>query len=201
MSGSNGRELIVRVADLKVGEADDFLVTIGLGSCVAIILHDPAARVGGLAHVLLPSPALSRRMDNPAKAAQTAVPLLLEQMARKGASPRRITGRIAGGASMFASLSAPGTINMGESVTDHATFAYLCDVYVLEAHRGHGLGKRIMREVMAHAALTGARRIMLATRDAHGLYRLSGFTVAGSAGNLMEVVRPDPYRAGTMPLQ
>jgi chemotaxis protein CheD len=114
MSGSNGRELIVRVADLKVGEADDFLVTIGLGSCVAIILHDPAARVGGLAHVLLPSPALSRRMENPAKAAQTAVPLMLQQMARKGASPRRITGRIAGGASMFASLSAPGTINMGE---------------------------------------------------------------------------------------
>jgi len=92
-------------------------------------------------------------------------------------------------------------VGFARVVTDHATFAYLCDVYVLEAHRGHGLGKRIMREVMAHPALTGARRIMLATRDAHGLYRLSGFTVAGSAGNLMEVVRPDPYRAGTTPLQ
>jgi ribosomal protein S18 acetylase RimI-like enzyme len=80
-------------------------------------------------------------------------------------------------------------------VTDHATFAYLCDVYVLEAHRGHGLGKRMMREAMAHPALTGARRIMLATRDAHDLYRQSGFIVAGSAGNLMEVVRSDMYRA------
>jgi chemotaxis protein CheD len=114
MSGSNGRELIVRVADLKVGDGEDVLVTVGLGSCVAIILHDPAAKVGGMAHVLLPSPALSRRAENPAKAAQTAVPLLLEQMARRGASPRRITARIAGGASMFAALSAPGTINMGE---------------------------------------------------------------------------------------
>jgi chemotaxis protein CheD len=114
VSGLNGRELIVRVADLKVGGPEDVLVTIGLGSCVAIVLHDPAARVGGLAHVLLPSPALSRRDQNPAKCPQTALPLLLEQMAARGASPRRITARIAGGASMFASLSAPGTINMGE---------------------------------------------------------------------------------------
>ncbi len=80
-------------------------------------------------------------------------------------------------------------------VTDHATFAYLCDVYVLEAHRGHGLAKRMMREVMAHPALTGARRIMLATRDAHGLYRQSGFVEAGREGNLMEIVRPDMYGA------
>jgi chemotaxis protein CheD len=114
VSASNGRELIVRVADLKVGELEDVLVTVGLGSCVAIILHDPTVRVGGLAHVLLPSPALSRREENLAKSAQTAVPLLLEQMARRGASPRRITARIAGGASMFAALSAPGTVNMGE---------------------------------------------------------------------------------------
>ena len=114
MSGLNGRDLIVRVADLKVGGGEDTLVTVGLGSCVAIILYDPNVQVGGLAHVLLPSPALSRREVNPAKSAQTAVPLLLEQMARLGASPRRITARIAGGASMFAALSAPGTINMGE---------------------------------------------------------------------------------------
>jgi ribosomal protein S18 acetylase RimI-like enzyme len=80
-------------------------------------------------------------------------------------------------------------------VTDHATFAYLCDVYVLEAHRGHGIAKRMMREVMAHPALTSARRIMLATRDAHGLYHQSGFVEAGREGNLMEVVRAGMYRA------
>ena len=79
-------------------------------------------------------------------------------------------------------------------VTDYATFAYLCDVYVLEEHRGRGLSKWMMREVMAHPALAGARRAMLATRDAHGLYERSGFVVAGKAGNLMEVVRPDIYR-------
>jgi ribosomal protein S18 acetylase RimI-like enzyme len=78
-------------------------------------------------------------------------------------------------------------------VTDNATFGYLCDVYVLEEHRGRGLSKLMMREVMAHPALAGARRVMLATRDAHGLYRQSGFVVAGTAGNLMEIVRPDIY--------
>ena len=86
-------------------------------------------------------------------------------------------------------------VGFARVVTDHATFAYLCDVYVLEAHRGAGLGKLMMREVMTHPALAGARRVMLATRDAHGLYRLSGFVEAGREGNLMEVVRPDPYRA------
>lgn len=86
-------------------------------------------------------------------------------------------------------------VGFARIVTDYTTFAYLCDVYVLEEHRGHGLAKRMMRELMAHPALTGARRIMLATRDAHGLYRHSGFVEAGRAGNLMEIVRPDIYAA------
>jgi len=110
-------EIIVRVADLRVGSKDDVLVTIGLGSCVAVVLHDPVARIGGLAHVLLPSTALSRKDDSPAKFPQTAVPRLLELMAQLGANSRRVTARLAGGASMFASLAAPGTIQMGERNT------------------------------------------------------------------------------------
>jgi chemotaxis protein CheD len=110
----NAGELLVRVADLKVGGDTDTLLTVGLGSCVAIVLHDAAVRVGGMAHVLLPSPGLTRRQENPAKCPQTAVPALLQRMAQRGASPRRITARIAGGASMFAVLAAPGTVQMGE---------------------------------------------------------------------------------------
>jgi chemotaxis protein CheD len=102
------------VADLQVGSGEDVLMTIGLGSCVAILLYDRNARIGGLAHVLLPSPALIRQDSNAAKFPQTAVPRLLELMSQRGASPRRITGRLVGGASMFASLAAPGTIQMGE---------------------------------------------------------------------------------------
>lgn len=104
----------MKVAELQIGSGDDVLMTVGLGSCVAIVLHDPGARVGGMAHVLLPSPALSRQDGNAAKFPQTAVPRLLELMAKQGASPRRITGRLVGGASMFASLAPPGTIQMDE---------------------------------------------------------------------------------------
>jgi chemotaxis protein CheD len=109
-----GRELLVRVADLRTGGPDDVLVTVGLGSCVAIMLHDAEARVGGLAHVLLPSPALTRPDNNPAKFPQSAVPRLLELMLADGARPERVTGRLAGGASMFAALAPAGTIQMGE---------------------------------------------------------------------------------------
>jgi chemotaxis protein CheD len=108
------REIIVRMADLQVGCAGDLLITVGLGSCIAIVLHDPQVRVGGMAHVLLPSPALSRKDGNPAKSPHTAIPRLLELMASHGASRRRITARLAGGASMFAALAPPGTIQMGE---------------------------------------------------------------------------------------
>ena len=79
-------------------------------------------------------------------------------------------------------------------VTDYATFAYLCDVYVLEEHRGRGLGKFMMSAVMAHPALTGARRTMLGTRDAHGLYAQYGFRAPPDDGVLMQILRPDMYR-------
>lgn len=85
-------------------------------------------------------------------------------------------------------------VGFARVVTDHATFAYLCDVYVLEEHRGRGLSKAMMRWLMEQPALTGARRIMLATRDAHGLYRQSGFADVVRNTNLMEIVRPDIYR-------
>jgi GNAT superfamily N-acetyltransferase len=87
-------------------------------------------------------------------------------------------------------------VGLTRVVTDHATFAYLCDVYVLEEHRGRGLGKLMMRAVMAHPALTGARRTMLGTRDAHGLYARHGFRPPPDDGVLMQILRPDMYSAG-----
>ena len=93
--------------------------------------------------------------------------------------------------------SSGAQVGLARVVTDYATFAYLCDVYVLEEHRGVGLAKRLMRELMSHPALSGARRVMLATRDAHGLYAGFGFLEAGAAKNLMEIVRPEIYAART----
>ncbi|MBA3498163.1 MAG: chemotaxis protein CheD [Gemmatimonadota bacterium] len=107
-------EIVVRVADLRAGTGRDVLMTVGLGSCVAIVLYDPVVRVGGMAHVLLPTPALSRPDSNPAKFPQTAVPRLLELMGQDGGTARRITARLVGGASMFAGFASLGTIQMGE---------------------------------------------------------------------------------------
>jgi chemotaxis protein CheD len=108
-------EIIVRVADYSAGGAESRLITLGLGSCVAIVLYDATAKVGGMAHILLPSLSLGRRKpENPAKFPQTAVPALLTDMANLGAERRRITARLVGGASMFANLAPPGSMQMGE---------------------------------------------------------------------------------------
>jgi chemotaxis protein CheD len=108
------REVIVKVADWAAERADAVIVTLGLGSCVAIMLYDPQARVGGMAHVLLPSKSLSHDAQNPAKFPETAVPLLIERLAGLGGERRRLTAKLAGGASMFAALMSPGTLQMGE---------------------------------------------------------------------------------------
>ncbi|HEX4632824.1 MAG TPA: chemotaxis protein CheD [Gemmatimonadales bacterium] len=105
---------MVTVADWAADRDSADLVTLGLGSCVAIMLYDKDAKVGGMAHVLLPSRSLARDTSNPAKFPETAVPLLLHRMTQLGADPRRIVAKLAGGASMFAALMTPGTIQMGE---------------------------------------------------------------------------------------
>ncbi len=103
----------VKVADYAVA-ADGTISTIGLGSCVAIVLYDAVARVGALAHVLLPSESMSRDRSNPAKFPQTVVPLVLAEMRDLGASLGRIRARIAGGASMFGNVLPAGGMNIGE---------------------------------------------------------------------------------------
>ena len=108
------RESVVKVADWAAGRAGGVLVTLGLGSCVAIMLYDPQARAGAMAHVLLPSKSLARDHQNAAKFPETAVPLLVERLSALGADPRRLVAKLAGGASMFAALMTPGTIQMGE---------------------------------------------------------------------------------------
>jgi GNAT superfamily N-acetyltransferase len=87
-------------------------------------------------------------------------------------------------------------VGFARVVTDKTTFAYLCDVYVLEAHRGHGLAKQLMSHVMQHPDLQGLRRMMLATRDAHGLYAKYGFTALTAPDAIMEVLKPNIYSTG-----
>ncbi|MEA2676425.1 MAG: hypothetical protein QOJ81_566 [Chloroflexota bacterium] len=81
-------------------------------------------------------------------------------------------------------------------VSDRATFAWIGDVFVLPEHRGHGLGKWLMECVTAHPELQGLRRWMLATRDAHGLYKQYGFTELQDAAKYMERWDPEIYTRG-----
>jgi N-acetylglutamate synthase-like GNAT family acetyltransferase len=94
----------------------------------------------------------------------------------------------------FALLHGKAQIGFARIVTDSATFAYLCDVYILEDYRGKGLSKWLMECVMGHPSLQGLRRFSLATRDAHGLYHQFGFRELGKPEVIMEILRPDIYR-------
>jgi GNAT superfamily N-acetyltransferase len=87
-------------------------------------------------------------------------------------------------------------VGFARVVSDFATVAYLGDVFVLESHRGHGLGKWMMEFVIEHPALQGMRRWILLTRDAHGFYKQFGFSALKSADRYMELHRPDVYEIG-----
>jgi GNAT superfamily N-acetyltransferase len=69
-------------------------------------------------------------------------------------------------------------VGFARMVTDRAAFAYLADVYVLEPHRGRGLGRWLVETVLSHPDLQGLRRIVLGTADAHSLYERYGFMPA-----------------------
>jgi chemotaxis protein CheD len=108
------KEVIVKVADWAAERGNGVLVTLGVGSCVAIMVFDPHANAAAMAHVLLPSTRLARDITNHAKFPETAVPLLVSRLKSLGADPQRIVAKLAGGASMFSQLVTSGTIQMGE---------------------------------------------------------------------------------------
>ncbi|MBB5394458.1 GNAT family N-acetyltransferase [Mucilaginibacter sp. AK015] len=84
-------------------------------------------------------------------------------------------------------------VGFARVITDMATFAYLCDVFVLPDYKGNGLSKWIMQTIMNHPDLQGLRRWSLATRDAHGLYQQFGFTPLTNPDQWMQIFTP--YKA------
>ena len=84
-------------------------------------------------------------------------------------------------------------VAFGRFVTDSATFAYLADVFVLKDHRGQGIGNMMMEKAMALPEVQGLRRLMLATRDAHDLYRPFGFENINDSTLFMQLWRPEIY--------
>ncbi len=94
-------EIIVGLADLVVAHNPVTLVTVGLGSCVGIAMRDPSARIGALAHILLPNITQSTYKENPLKFADSALENAVRTMLENGCLKNRIEAKIAGGASMF----------------------------------------------------------------------------------------------------
>lgn len=78
----------------------------------------------------------------------------------------------------------------GRVITDKATFAYLCDVFILDDYRGAGLSKWLLQTILAHPEVQGLRRWLLATADAHGLYKQFGFTVINNPDRWMGIYTP-----------
>jgi GNAT superfamily N-acetyltransferase len=108
--------------------------------------------------------------------------------------PREVVERAAANSMCFGIFhEQAGQVGFARVVSDKTTFAYLADVFVLEAHRGKGLSKWLVQTIQAHPDLQGLRRFLLATRDAHGLYAQFGFTPLANPERLMEVIQPVVY--------
>src|SRR5437773_12250964 len=104
--------------------------------------------------------------------------------------PRDVFDRSIDNSINFAAHSGEDVVGFARVVTDRATFAWLCDVFVLPDHRGNGVSKLLMDAVMSHPDLQGVRNFMLATRDAHGLYAKYGFTPLAEPQRWMAIRKP-----------
>lgn len=107
--------------------------------------------------------------------------------------PKALVERSMRGSLCFGIFHADRQVAFARVVTDRATFAWLCDVYVLEEVRGRGFGKWLMEAVVAHPDLQGLRRFVLGTRDAHGLYARFGFKPLARPDIFLEINHPDLY--------
>jgi len=92
----------------------------------------------------------------------------------------------------FGAYDGPAQVGFARVVTDYVTFAWLCDVFVLESHRGKGIGKRLVQSIVDHPQLRDLRLIVLATRDAQELYEeYGGFQRIGTSNHWMIRRRPE----------
>ena len=104
--------------------------------------------------------------------------------------PRERTERAIGNSLVFGVYDGGRQIGVARVVTDYSIFAYLCDVFIHEDYRTHGLGKWLIRAILEHPDLAGMRRWVLVTNDAHGLYGQYGFTSLDDPGQWMQNFKP-----------
>ncbi len=109
--------------------------------------------------------------------------------------PREVVARSIQNSLCFGVYKPAQQVGFARVISDYATYAYIGDVFVLEAFRGHGLGKWMMEVIIRHPQLQGLRRWTLATRDAHMLYAQFGFTPLKKPGSFMELHDSNVYQA------
>ena len=107
---------------------------------------------------------------------------------------KAIIGRSIEGSLCFGVFENDKQVGFARMITDKATFAYLADVFIIEEYRGRGLSKWLMQVIMSHPDLQGLRRMILATKDAHGLYEQFGFTPLINVERWMHILDPDVYK-------
>ncbi|WP_196594672.1 chemotaxis protein CheD [Pectinatus sottacetonis] len=105
--------LKVGIADYKTGKAPSKIISYGLGSCIGITLYDKIAKIGGLVHIMLPDSTQARATENPAKFANTGIPLLLKEVLALGAIKSRLVAKLAGGSQMFKFAGASDIMSIG----------------------------------------------------------------------------------------
>ena len=107
---------------------------------------------------------------------------------------KEIIRRSVEGALCFGVFENDKQVGFARMITDKATFAYLADVFIIDEYRGLGLSKWLMEVIMSYPDLQGLRRMMLATRDAHELYKKFGFTPLNNVDRWMQIHNPDVYK-------
>jgi GNAT superfamily N-acetyltransferase len=106
--------------------------------------------------------------------------------------PVEVIDRSLAGSLCFGVYLADRQVGFSRVVSDYATFAWLCDVFIHADFRGQGLGTWMLQVVRSHPDLQNLRRWLLATRDAHGLYRKFSFRELQAPERFMEIVTPYP---------
>ena len=109
--------------------------------------------------------------------------------------PRALVEKSIQGSLCFGAFLGGRQVGFARVISDFATFAYVADVFVVAEHRGRGVSKLLMRRIVDHPELQGLRRVLLATRDAHGLYAQFGFQPLTQPESFMTIHKPDAYGA------
>lgn len=139
-----GKMIRVGMADLNVCSSPDALTTLGLGSCVGIVLYDSTTKIAGMAHVMLPDSTRIRSNENVAKFADTGIDELVRRLEKMGVPKKRLVAKIAGGAQMFSFSSENSMLCVGKRNVE-ATKEKLksLDIRIISEDTGNSYGRTI----------------------------------------------------------